>query len=620
MAEDNTKQQQGENRDVAQLLEEIRSQKVFYENALAALPVRLLIVDQDLNIALANPAYCRPRGLMMEEVCGKNLADMFPSSLLDEAGLRSAIAATLQTGERVQWSGYRYATPDHGERTLNIRLDPVDIPDGSRNAMLTIEDVTERHRQLYERSVLQQVAQAMLGTLELPRLLHAILTGMTAGGAVGLGFNRAFLMLVQGDEPTLRAEMAVGPTDPDEARKIWSEVTADYVTIEDFLADYDNLPEPEQNTFYGIVSQLSFELDNSDKLPGSVLYDGRTAHVVDAANDPRVPVEFYELLKADEFVVAPLLVKDRYIGVAYADNYISRQPISPSDAQLFTSLANHAALAIDRAAAYEELQRRARELEEAYEQLTAARERSLRSESLAAIGEMTAIVAHEIRNPLTTIGGFANLMLRQAEDPEKVERNARVIGDEVARLEKILNGLLAFSRPGHPHFRWCDVSGLLQDSVDMINKLRLRNVEIVTDCPPDLPRIYIDPGQIHQVLDNLMRNGLDAMPEGGTLTVRARTDQDNRIIIEVSDTGDGIPTAHLDKIFDTFFTTKPTGMGLGLALCKKIMSDHGAEMTVESQQNHGTVFNLIFPTKYDELVEAGISETETDNEATAKGD
>jgi PAS domain S-box-containing protein len=619
MTEDKANQDE-QSVETAEMLDELRRQKTFYENALAALPVRLIIVDQDLNILLANPAYCRPRGLMMEEVCGRNLADMFPTILLDEAGLRAAIAATLQTGERVQWSGYRQATPDHGERTLNIRLDPVDGPDGRRNALLTIEDVTERHRQLYERSVLQQVAQAMLGTLELPRLLHAILTGMTAGGAVGLGFNRAFLMLVQPDDVTLRVEMAVGPSDPDEAYKIWSEVTAEYATIEDFLADYDNLPPPEQNPFYTTVSQLLFTLEETDQLPLSVLYDGRTAHVVDASHDPRVSRQFYDLLKADEFVVAPLQVEGRCIGVAYADNHISRRPISPSDAQLFTSLSNHAALSIDRAAAYEELQHRAAELEEAYEQLTAAQERSLRSESLAAVGVMTAIVAHEIRNPLTTIGGFANLMHRQADDRQKVERNAGIIADEVNRLEEILNGLLAFSRPGNPQFRWYEVCRIVQDSVEMLEKVKPENVQIATECSDGLPSIYIDPGQIHQVLDNLMRNGLDAMPEGGMITVSALADSDNRVTINVADTGTGIPKDRLGRIFDTFFTTKSTGMGLGLALCKKIMSDHEAEMLVESEPEHGTTFSLIFPADNEKLLQAGNSGAQAANSGHPKGE
>ncbi len=607
--------------ETARLLEQVTRQKAFYESAIAALPVRLLVLDEQLNILLANPAYCQQRGVPVEEVQGRNIADLFPESLLHDAGLHAAITSTLETGERVQWSGYRYTTSDHGERTLNVRLDPVPGPGGRRNVLLTLEDVTERHRQLYERLVLQQLAQAMLGMLDLPRLLHAILTGMTAGGAVGLGFNRAFLMLVDEASGMLKAEMAVGPTNADEATKIWSDVTTDYATIEDFLADYDSLPPAEQNQFYAIVSHLEMALEDAAKLPVSVLYNGQTAHVVDAANDPRVPDDFRRLLKADEFVVAPLVVKDRKIGVAYADNFISQQPISQADVQLFTSLANHAVLAIDRAETYEQEQRRAQELEEAYRQLKDAQERSLHSQSLAAIGEMTAIVAHEIRTPLSTIGGFAGLMLRQADDQEKVQCNARIIYDEVLRLEKILSGLLAFSRPSQPRFHWYKICEILHESVDMITKkLGTTSVEIAVRCHQRLPRIYIDRGQIHQVLDNLMRNAIEAMPDGGSLSLTAAAELDKRIVVKVADTGIGIPQAHLDKVFDTFFTTKSSGMGLGLALSKKIIHDHGAEMLVDSQPHQGTTFTLIFPTDYNDLQAAGIAEEQADENGTTKGE
>ena len=583
--------------EAPETLEQAQRHRDLYGNVIAALPVRLLVINPEFTIVLANPAYCGQRGFCESEVHGKNIADVFPSSLLDEAGLRDAIAATLRTAERIQWSGYRYATADHGERTLNIRLDPVADPSGEHNVLLTIEDVTERHRQLYERSVLQQTAKAMLGMLDLPRLLHAILTGATAGGAVGLGFNRAFLMLIDEQTQTLRTEMAVGPADPDEAHKIWSNVETDYTSIEDFLDDYESLRAPADNQFAAIVSGLEMPLCATDKFPVSVLHAGKTAHIVDATNDPRVPDSIRQFLQTDEFVVAPLIARDHKIGIAYADNLVSRQPISELDVQLFTSLANHAALAIDSAGAYEEVQRRAAELEAAYEQLEAAQEATLRSESLAAIGEMTAIVAHEIRNPLTTIGGFANLMRRQADDPDKVQRNSRVIYEEVLRLEEILSSLLGFSRPGRPRFQWWDICQILHEGVDAIRKrINTSAIQMTVECDAELPQIRIDRHQFHQVLDNLMRNAVDAMPDGGTITLAALPGPGNSVTLQVSDTGIGIPPADLDRIFDTFFTTKTTGMGLGLALSKKIAHDHGAEILVESQPGQGTTFRIIFPT------------------------
>ncbi len=604
----------------AELVGEYRRQKSFYESTLAALPVRLLIVDSALQIIYANPAYCRQRGLSAEEICGRGITELFPSSLLDDAGLLTAIGSTLQTGERVQWSGYRHATPDHGERTLNIRMDPLTGPSGEPLAMLTIEDVTERHRQLYERSVLQQLARAMLGMLKLPRLLHAILTGMTAGGAVGLGFNRAFLMLADERSGTLRAEMAVGPTSATEAGRIWAGVDTSHSTIGDFLDDYDQLPPPQQNPFFRLVSELEVPLSDVEKLPMLALETRQTQHVVNAYEDTRVPDAFRQHLQAEEFVVAPLFVSDTRIGVAYADNFVSRQPISRSDVQLFTSLANHAALAIDRAAAYEQEQRRAAELEAAYRELEAAQERSLRAESLAAVGEMAAIVAHEIRNPLSTIGGFANLMVRQAGDPERVARNGKIIYDEVMRLEKIVSGLLAFSRPGVPQFGWCDIGDTIDDCMQRITAgFAWRDVEVTVECPENLPPVYIDCAQIYQVLDNLVRNAFDAMPDGGWLRVTCRSGDDGEVIIEVSDTGVGISQENMDSVFNTFFTTKSTGMGLGLALSKKIIHDHGAEMLVRSAVNAGTTFSLVFPTDYEKLKAAGLAENAVTDNSSEKG-
>ena len=587
---------------------EMHQQSGFCERALVALPVRLIVLDADLRIVLANPAYCVPRGVAREDVEGRHIDELFPASLLDGAGLRDALRATIQSGESVQWSGYRYRTEDHDERTINVCLSRFFDDGGRPLLMVTLEDVTERHRQLYERSLLQQIAQAMLGMLQLPRLLHAILTGMTAGGAVGLGFNRAFLMLL-GDDDILRTEMAVGPSDPGEALQIWSEVSDNHTSIDDFLSDYDALGEIGESRFLTRCGELEMPLDEPDMLPGSVLFDGRTAHVVEADNDPRVPESFYTCLEATEFIVAPLIVKDRRIGIAYADNFISRHPISESDKQLFTSLANHAALAIDRAAVFEEAQTRAQELEEAYRQLEAAQEQTLRAESLATIGEMTAIVAHEIRNPLSTIGGFANLMLRQADDRLKVQRNARIIFDEVMRLEAIVNGLLTFTRPGQPRFRWCRPHDLLSETLEMIeNKLDVGDVEIEMTCPEQLPQIFVDIGQVRQVLDNLCRNALDAMAGNGRLTIEGSPGDGGTVVISVSDTGAGISPEDLERIFDTFFTTKETGMGLGLALSQKIAQDHGAELKVESEEGVGTRFSLIFPTDYDELLSRGIVE------------
>ena len=578
---------------LAARLDEVENLQAFLENVINALPARLLVLDENLTVLHANSAYLRQRRLSREDVEGVHISEVFPHSLLEEAGLRQAMENTLATGDRVRWAGFRQATEDHAERILNIGLDPCAGTRGERNLLITIEDVTERHRQLYERSILHQIVQAMLGMQELPRLLHAILTGITAGGAVGLGFNRAILLLADEEQGVLRAEMAVGPENSAQASQIWSELS-DRRTLAEFLNAFDRLPPPEERPLRDLVARLSFPLSDTSVLPMLAAATRETVYVLDAADDPRVPSELRDALAAPEFVVAPLVVQDKIIGVAIADNSVTGQRINQTDVQLLTALANHAALAVDSARLYAAEQRRANELEEAYRKLADATERLVRSQALAAIGELTAIVAHEIRNPLSTIGGFAKMLQRRASDVQIVERNARIIVEEVAKLEGILSALLDFSKPSRPQFTQCSLQAVLEPSVQMVQpRAEKQGVRIEVQVAPDLPPLPLDCRQMQQVVTNLAFNALDAMPEGGLLSLHAWR-EGNVVKLAVADTGQGIPAAHQDQIFDTFFTTKTTGTGLGLALARKVIEDHGATVEVASTEGTGTTFTIVF--------------------------
>ena len=574
-------------------LQELENLQVFLENVIDAVQARLLVLDENLIVLHANSAYLRQRRLPRAQVEGRHISAVFPHTLLEEAGLRLAMENTLATGDRLRWAGFRQATEDHAERILNIGLDPCAGVHSERNLLVTIEDVTERHRQLYERSILHQIVQAMLGVRDLPRLLHAILTGITAGGAIGLGFNRAVLLLADEGKGVLKAEMAVGPENPAQAGQIWSELS-DRRTLSEFLSAFDHLPPPEEQPLRDLVGQLSFPLAETSFLPMLAAATRETVHVYEAANDPRVPPELYEVLGAEEFVVAPLVVQEKIIGIAIADNSINRQRIAQTDVQLLTALANHAALAIDSAWVYAAEQRRADELDEAYRKLEAATARLVRSEALAAIGEVTAIVAHEIRNPLSTIGGFANMLQRSATDVAVVKRNARIIVDEVAKLENILGDLLDFTKPSRPRIADCAVRDVVAASLLAVQaRAEQRGAHLEVEVEPDLPAVPMDCGQMQQVITNLVINALDASAEGGTVTVRGRR-EDSLVKLSVTDTGQGIPKAHLDQIFDTFFTTKPTGTGLGLALARKVIEDHGATLQVASEEGVGTTFTIVF--------------------------
>jgi len=575
--------------------EETARLKAFYENVIDALPLRLLVIDEDLRIVHANPAYYQQRGLTPEELVGSRVEEVFPPELLEEAGLRHALEGTLTTGESVWWSGFRERTPDHPERVVNIRIDPCRSPDGRRGLLVIIEDVSERYRQIYERTLLQEISQAMLGTLDLPRLLHAILTGITAGGAAGLGFNRAILMLVDEQAGLLKAEMAVGPGSVQQAQAIWAELSGRYRTLQDFLQDYDSLPPPDQRPLAQLVEKLAVPLSDTAHLPMSALASGETVHVLDAENDPRVNPEFAALLQSKEFVVAPLLVGEKRLGVAVADNFVTGKVIRGSDVHLMTSLANQAALAIDRAQLYREAQERAEALARALEELKAAERELLRHERLATIGQVTAAVAHEIRNPLSTIGGFARSIARDPEEVERNRRNAQIIVEEVDRLEQLLGGLLDLSRAESPQLERQPLLPLIRDILEATAEQYQRaGITVRQNLPAELPEVEVDANQFRQVLLNLLRNAVEAMPEGGLLEVSA-AQTERGLEVSIRDTGPGIPEQSLEHIFDRFFTTKPTGTGLGLAVARKILDAHHAQIEVESELGAGATFTVILP-------------------------
>ncbi len=574
--------------------QEIRQLRQWAQNVLDALPIKLLVLDTNLRIVWANPAYYLTRGLSAEDLQGMPLAEVFPTDLLESAGLREALLATLRTGERVRWSGYRQATSDHGERIVNIRVDPCNGGNGERYLLLTMEDVTERHRELYERRILQEITRAMLGQLELPRLLHAILTGMTAGGAVGLGFNRAVLLLADEREGLLQAVMAVGPESREQAATIWSKLANQHRTMEDFLADYDRLPPPEQRPLSHIVERLTMPLSQTELLPMWAIAHRHTVLVEDAANDPRVSDELREMLGVNEFVVAPLVAKDKTIGAAIADNFITLEPIGRADIQLLTVLADHAALAIDSARMYQEAKERATELDEAYRQLKEAHQQRVRAEKLAAIGKVAAIVAHEIRNPLSTVGGFARSIARNPDNVERNARNAQIIVDEVQQLERIVADLLDFTKPHAPQLSPVDLRELITNTLGILaDEIRSANIRTRLELGQEPVVVSLDEALFRQVLVNLFTNAIEAMPDGGTLTVGADR-IDGVTQLWVTDTGCGIPETELEDVFEPFYTTRSSGTGLGLAMSQQIVTDLGGKISVSSKLGAGTTFRITF--------------------------
>jgi PAS domain S-box-containing protein len=226
----------------------------------------------------------------------------------------------------------------------------------------------------------------------------------------------------------------------------------------------------------------------------------------------------------------------------------------------------------------------------------------IESEKLSALGRMMAGVAHEIRNPLTALGGFARRLDKKIADGTKEKNYARVIIGESARLERILKSVLALTREPSSPKEENDIHALIDESLRFFaDAIREKAIRVRTSFA-ELPRLLLDREDAREVFDNLLANALYATPAGGTITVatgRERSGETDYVTVAVTDTGAGIAEDQLGMIFEPFFTTKPPGpghgIGLGLSISRKIMEECGGRITVESTPGQGATFRLFFP-------------------------
>lgn len=225
-----------------------------------------------------------------------------------------------------------------------------------------------------------------------------------------------------------------------------------------------------------------------------------------------------------------------------------------------------------------------------------------KQEKLATLGTLAAGIAHEIRNPLTSVKARLYTLERHLESPALARKDAEIISNEIIRLERIVQDVLNFARPSEPELQKVSATASIKEVQElMASSLRARNVDLIVEAGPDL-HVSADPAQLKQVLINLVRNASEAIEGAGTITLRARSEEvhfngETRrcVLLEVIDTGVGIPVPIQNRLFDPFFTTKEAGTGLGLSIAARIVEKHGGALQYQTQANHGTTFGIVLP-------------------------
>ena len=342
----------------------------------------------------------------------------------------------------------------------------------------------------------------------------------------------------------------------------------------------------------GPVERITLKV--GEGIAGTVVKMGKPMVIQDVSQEKKFADNIDKItgFRTKSAICVPLLLRNRPMGALQVINKKSGDPFNRSDLEILFAIAQQVSIAMENANLY-------RRLEESFvvttQELRITQEKLIRTERLASMSNLVQGVAHEIRNPITTIGGFARRIKKELGDNRKLDKYVDIILEETARLENIVKHVHDFmetqSYSPTPSRIEPIVEEVLNVALPSANQLGVR---IVKEIAPDLPQARLDSGQLTVAFANIVENALEAMPQGGTLGLKALR-EDRSLVITIKDTGCGIPKDQLTAIYDPFFTSKSNRVGLGLTLVHQVVSNHHGDIRITSEVQKGTVVTIRLP-------------------------
>jgi signal transduction histidine kinase/putative methionine-R-sulfoxide reductase with GAF domain len=399
----------------------------------------------------------------------------------------------------------------------------------------------------------------LMETLDIEEILRLVLEGVTKN----IGFDRARLYLVNEKRNVLECKMAVGL---DEKR----------------------------------IKGMTLSLNPEDSIVARSILEKQPFFIPDASKDPRVNQILKEKLNLRSLVIIPLLAKEKALGTIAADFVEPNKNITKEALESVMVFAQQAGLAIHNAFMYQGLKTFSQQMEEKIQKTTADLRKTeaqlIRSEKLAALGQLAAGIAHEIRNPLTSI----NILIHSLTDNLPYEsahrEDLKVIEEEINRINEIVDQFLRFARPAPPLLEKAEFVPVFEETLQLLRpQIEKQRIAVQKEFEI-LPPILMDREQMKQVILNLLLNAVQAMSKRGHLILRGQISENGRFIkLSIQDSGVGIPGEEIGKLFDPFFSTKEGGIGLGLSIAHRIIDQHHGKIEVESTPGKGTLFTVWLP-------------------------
>lgn len=587
---------------------------------------------------------------------------------------------------------------------VSLTLSPIKDPAGEVIGISGISrDISEKksvEKELIlrnqELSRLFFISSAMRGTLELDKLLRMVLIAVTMSD--GMGFNRAILFLVDETRGVLKGAMGVGPASPEEAWRVWDELSLQKKTLDDIMQEVMSAPLKKDSFLDKLSLGIEIPLEEDTVLTRTVK-EKKFFNVQNVKNEALPDAILIQQLGTQAYAAVPLISRDKVIGVIWVDNYFNRKMITDEDMKFLTSFSNHVASAIENARLFQQVKMAEQQLENIFEsmsdmvyfnskdyviqsvnkavcnrlglspheiigkkcyevfhgmnepyqkcphhktvstkkayieeledpylrgtfltssspifdltgefigsvhvvrditELRSLKEKLVMAEKMAALGEVAAKVAHEIRNPLVSVGGFAKRLEKKLEG--NLKEYAGIIVKEVGRLEEILKEILGFVKEVRLSKEVVNLNSLVDDILTLMQSdIEDRGILLAKDFA-QAAEVYVDPNRVKEAIMNIVSNAIQSLASHGSIFIKTYT-KEGYAVVEIRDTGRGIPEADRPYIFNPFFTTKATGTGLGLAITHRIIQEHGGMVEVESEVEKGSIFRVYIPTKEEE--------------------
>jgi len=336
------------------------------------------------------------------------------------------------------------------------------------------------------------------------------------------------------------------------------------------------------------------KLKLGEGIAGFVVKTGEPMVVQDVRKEKHFSDKFDKMtgFQTRSMICVPLIIRNKAIGALQVLNKKSGESFDRSDLELLVGMAQQIAIALENARLYQIMRKRVRSTTQ---ELKITQEKLIRSERLIAMGHLVQGVAHEIRNPVMTIGGFAQRIKRELSDNNKLKQYLDIIIDESGRLEHLVRQVRQFAEVQTAHLNPESLQSVVSEVLrDFKKEAKKQGIKLKSSIPRSLPQIRLDASQIAIALRNVLENAVESMPNGGTLAVRLKKNG-NFISMEVKDTGYGIAPDQLDSIYDPFVSSKTRGAGLGLTMVHQVVTNHHGEIKINSKLEKGTTVIIKLP-------------------------